>query len=76
MTENKKVDKAARIALAIHRAGGDADGNENSIHRDFIDILRDLHHAKEALREIDVRYQMNEIELPPGLYAVIKAALI
>lgn len=34
------IDKIARIALALERAGGDHVGSVESLHGDFIELLR------------------------------------
>jgi hypothetical protein len=33
------LDKVSRIALALERAGRDAEGSVESLHQDFIDIV-------------------------------------
>lgn len=40
MTESEYIDKVARIALAIERAGGDHLGDVDSLHDDFMQLLK------------------------------------
>ena len=40
MTHEEMLNKVARIALAIQRAGDDHLGDTSSIHKDFIELLK------------------------------------